>query len=409
MHAGMAALTGSTEEMADMVDAMQGIKVLDFSMGVAGPHIGMLCAQHGADVVKIEPPAGDWGRVLGRQYGDLSAFSAVYNRGKRSLALDLKDSEAQRVLSEVAAQADVIIEAFRPGVMKRFGLDYESVRARNPGVIYVSVTGFGQEGPMVEKPATDAVLQAFTGLMNLNKDKEGRPQRVDMILIDVITGLYGFQAVAAALLARGHGEKTGRYVDCSLMKCAVAFQAPKIVEYVIEGGAQAMYVPLGIIPTSDGNVSVSVMHDHHFVALCNALGRADVGSSELYDTRAKRIEREKEVMDILRAEFGRRSTAEITDLLTRAEVLHAPVQNYEQLLTHEQMQVTSAFNWVRQDGMEPQLPMVNIPGTPAATSERRQQAPHIGEHSLDVLRQWEVPESMVSAMLARGAIAAPKA
>ncbi len=391
-----------------MAEAMQGIKVLDFSMGVAGPHAGMLCAQYGADVVKIETPAGDWGRVLGRQYGDLSAFSAVYNRGKRSLAVDLKDAEAQRTLSNVAAQADVIIEAFRPGVMKRLGLDYESVRARNPGVIYVSVTGFGQEGPMIDRPATDAVLQAFTGFMNLNKDKEGRPQRVDMILIDVITGLYGFQAIAAALLERRDGQKSGRYIDCSLMKCAVAFQAPKIVEYVVEGGAQAMYVPLGVIPTRDGNVSVSVMHDHHFVSLCNALGRPDVGSSDLYDTRAKRIEREREVMDILRAEFASRTTAEIVALLTPAEVLHAPVQTYDQLLKHEQMQATSAFSWVRQDGMEPQLPMANIPGTPAATSERKQQAPHIGEHSLEILRQWEVPETTVSAMLARGAIALAK-
>ena len=200
----------------------------------------------------------------------------------------------------------------------------------------------------------------------------------------------------------------GRYIDCSLMKCAVAFQAASIVQYVVGGGTQAMYVPLGVIPTSDGNVSVSVMHDHHFVALCNVLGRADIGSSDLYNTRAKRIERERELMDILRAEFAKRTTAQIGDLLTRAEVLHSPVQTYDQLLKHEQMQVTSAFNWIRQDGMEPELPMANIPGTPAASSERKQQAPHIGEHSLEVLRQWEVPESTVSAMLARGAITPAK-
>lgn len=391
-----------------MADAMRGIKVLDFSQGVAGPHAGMLCAQHGADVVKIEPPAGDWGRGLGRQYGDLSIFAAVYNRGKRSLAVDMKDAEAQRILSDVAAQTDVIIEAFRPGVMKRFGLDYESVRARNPGVIYVSITGFGQFGPMVDMPATDAVLQAFTGFMNLNKDATGLPRRLDMILIDVVTGLYGFQAITTALLERQRGEKTGQYIDCSLMKCAMAFQAASVVQYVVGGGTQAMYVPLGVIPTSDGNVSVSVMHDHHFVALCNVLGRADIGSSELYDTRAKRIERERELMDILRAEFAKRTTAQVQDLLTRAEVLHSPVQTYEQLLEHEQVRVTSAFKWIRQDGIEPELPMANIPGAPAVSSERSHQAPHIGEHSLEVLRQWEVPDSMLNAMLARGAITGEK-
>ncbi len=160
-----------------MSKALKGLKVLDLSMGVAGPHAGMLCARYGADVVKLEPLHGDWGRTLGPAQGDLSAYASTYTRGKRSLALDAKDKNARAVLKEYASRADIIIEAFRPGVMKRFGLDYETVRKANPRVIYVSVTGFGPTGPMSDRPATDAVMQGFSGFMNLNKDRSGIPQR----------------------------------------------------------------------------------------------------------------------------------------------------------------------------------------------------------------------------------------
>src|SRR5437016_1950058 len=143
--------------------ALTGLSVWNLSMGVAGPHAGMLCAQYGADVIKIEPPVkGDWGRIIGRQYGDLSAFFVQYNRGKRSLAINLKDPQAKAIVSEMAGKADVILENFRPGVMQRLGLDYASVRERNPRVIYLSVTGFGQVGPMTRLPATDIVMQAFS-------------------------------------------------------------------------------------------------------------------------------------------------------------------------------------------------------------------------------------------------------
>lgn len=387
-----------------MTKALKHVRVLDFSMGVAGPHAGMLCAQHGAQVTKIEPLKGDWGRLLGRQHGDLSAFSAIYNRGKKSLAVDLKDADAQRMLLEMAGKADVIIEAFRPGVMKRFGLDYDAVRAVNTAVIYVSVTGFGQTGPMSGMPATDVVLQAFSGFMNLNKDREGQPQRLDMILIDVIAGLYGFQAISAALLERAQGDKVGKHVDCSLLKCAIAFQAPKLVENVVEGGTQAMYVPLGTLPTRDGHVAVSVMHDHHFVALCNALGRTDLATSELYDTRARRIEREPEVMNLLRAEFGRRSTDEVVELLTRADVLHARVQSYQDLLTHEQTRVADVVTWTRQDGVGIELPIPNIPGAPETSHDRDCQSPHIGEHSVALMKAWGVPCATADGLVARGVV-----
>jgi crotonobetainyl-CoA:carnitine CoA-transferase CaiB-like acyl-CoA transferase len=388
--------------------AMRGLKVLDLSMGVAGPHAGMLCAQHGADVVKVETHEGDWARVLGRQYGDLSAFSLIYNRGKRSLAIDLKQPDARAALQRMAAQADVIIEAFRPGVMKKFGLDHETVSQANPKVVYLSVTGFGAQGPLAGAPATDAVLQAFSGLMFSNQDERGTPQRIDLVLIDVITGLYGFQAISAALLALARGEATrGRHIDCSLMKSALAFQAGKIVENYIEEGDRAMYVPLGVFATSDGHVSLSVRRDDHFATFCHAIGCAELLEGGTYATGEQRVARQAELLPLLKAALRRFSTDALCRRLTEASILHAPINTYKEVLAHPQVQEMDAVLWQSQEGMaldggDRKLPIAAIPGAPNAPE--LSQAPRIGQHSLQALEDWGIEADAIARMSAAGAL-----
>ncbi|HVQ75043.1 MAG TPA: CoA transferase [Candidatus Binatia bacterium] len=152
---------------------LSGIRVVDLSQGIAGPYCAMLLAQHGADVVKVEPPEGDWSRTLGARYGDQTAFSVVGNLGKRAIALDLKGEDDRAILRRLAARADVFIEGFRPGVAARLGVDYPAIAALSPRVVYLSVSGFGQTGPERERPAMDPVLQAFTGMMH-RKSHAGR-------------------------------------------------------------------------------------------------------------------------------------------------------------------------------------------------------------------------------------------
>ena len=377
---------------ASLPPALQGMKVLDFSMGVAGPHAGLLCARHGADVVKIEPPRGDWSRELGRQYGDMSAFAAVYNRGKRSVAIDMKDPQGLAAVREMALQADVLIEAFRPGVMARFGLDYGTLARQNPRLVYLSVNGFGQTGPLVDAPATDVILQAFSGLMYSNRDERDMPQRIDYVVIDVLTGLYGFQAVLAALLQRARHGGTGRHVECSMLKAAVAFQAGKIVEDKLEDGDRPLYVPLGVFATADGRISLSVRRDDHFVALCNALGRADLVSDGRYATGAMRVARADELLPILRAEFEKLRTDRLSEMLTAAGILHSRVNSYADLLAHEQVEAAQAVHWAHQDGIGRPLPIADIPGTP--DSAPGTQAPHIGQHTLEVLHDWGISQKV---------------
>src|SRR5215470_17919579 len=263
-------------ESMDEAAPYEGLKVVDLSQGVAGPHCGMLFALHGADVVKVEPPDGDWGRAIGKRHGDFSAYGVAFNRGKRSLALDLRRPEGRDVVARLAARADVVIENNRPGVLARYELDYASVRRANPNVVYVSVTGFGQDGPNRDMPATDSILQAYSGLMSVNRDGAGMPQRIGVLLIDVVTGLYAHQAAAAALYRRAT-RGGGRHVTVSLMDAIGAVQAGKILEYHLEGEhGEPGGVPVGTFETRDGYTTINARREPHWIALCRVLGCAEL-------------------------------------------------------------------------------------------------------------------------------------
>ena len=235
--------------------AYAGLRVLDLGQGVAAPYCAMLLAMNGAEIVKIEPLDGDWSRGLGTRYGDQTAMSAHYNRGKRSLALDLRAAAARDVAVALASRADIVIEGFRPGVAARLGLGYEELRARNPRLLYLSVSGFGQEGPYAAVPCTDSVAQAFSGLMSVNLGNDGAPHRVGAIIIDTLTGLYAAQALGVALYARERFGR-GQRLEVSLAQCAAAILGHKLAEHVLEGGApRQLNVPTGAYRTGEGGSS----------------------------------------------------------------------------------------------------------------------------------------------------------
>src|ERR1700749_2765883 len=175
--------------------AFDGITVLDFTQGIAEPHASMLLALHGADVIKIEPLEGDWGRALGDIRGDHCAHSIAFNRGKRSIALDLKSADGRVVVQKLAAKADVVMESFRPGVIQRLGFGYEEIKKVNPKVVYCSVSGFGQTGPYSKRPTVDGLIQAFSGMMVMNKLPDGTPWRQGMNRLGGTTARYNFQAL----------------------------------------------------------------------------------------------------------------------------------------------------------------------------------------------------------------------
>jgi len=387
-------------------EAFSGLRVLDFSQGIAGPHSAMLLAQHGADVIKVEPISGDWGRTLGRSYGENTAHSIAFNRGKRSIALDLTKPRGLEVARTLMKKSDVVIEAFRPGVMAKYGLAYEEAKSANPGIVYLSINGFGSQGPNAMLPVTDAVIQAFSGLMTVARSSDGVPNRLTMIPVDVVTGLYAFQSAATALV-RKFRFGTGCHVEVSLMQAAAAFQAAKIMEYHLEGGEpQPLYSPVATMRTGDGYLNITAMREEHFLALCDVIGRPELATDPIYQGRELRIKNEASLLAILRMEFAKQPTAYWTEKLTAAGVMNAPVQTYGEFLDHPQTRTTNAVEYVDHPGIGP-IAIAQIPGTPPVSNQPagRSRSPLIGEHTAVILGEIGYAVSDILAMQAEGSIA----
>lgn len=385
--------------------AFEGIRVFDATQGVAGPHCAMLLAQHGADVVKIEPLAGDWGRSIGKKHGEHCAYGLAVNRGKRSIALDLKHPEGFAIAKKLASEADIVLESFRPGVMGRFGLDYASVKATNPNVIYLSVTGYGQEGPYNGRPVTDSVVQAYSGWMSINRDKDGLPQRISIIAIDVMTGLYAFQAVAPALYLRSRtGE--GQYLDISLAGSAAAFQAGKMIEYRLEGAEPAVLgAPVGTFQTKDGFINMNARRDAHFAALCDMLGLEEWKTDPRFANQQLRIENEAALMEVIRPRMVHKTSAEWLALLEEADILAAKVNDFGDLFEDAQVKAVEQVTWLDQKGFDQTLPVPQIPGQPKIEpGSFLAHVPEPGDQTDEVLAEIGFDADRIAALRRDGAI-----
>lgn len=387
---------------------LEGLKVVDMSQGIAGPSAGMMLAQYGADVVKIEPKEGDWSRSITAGAEAMTSMAIATNLGKRSIALDLKKPEGVAIAKRLARKADVVLQNYRPGVIEKFGLDYESVRKENPTVVYLSLTGFGQTGPKAKHPATDSVMQAFTGFMSINLDSNGTPQRIDYYAIDVITGLYSFQAVSSALYRRAmKGE--GKHIQTSLLQSALAFQEAKMVEYHLEGGkGEPIGAPVGTFPTKDGHICVNARRDPHFQALCRLLGRQELIDDPRYADARSRVANREGLLAIVRAAMATRTKAEWAKDLNEADILNAPVNDYGNLFAEPQAAAVGAVRWVEHATVG-RIPMGAIAGLPAmATDNPRAHSPHIGQHSREILTELGMSAGEIDALVTSGAVTSPE-
>jgi crotonobetainyl-CoA:carnitine CoA-transferase CaiB-like acyl-CoA transferase len=281
----------------------------------------MLLGVYGADVIKVEPPEGDWSRYLGTTYGSHTALSAVYNRGKRSLCLDLKSGQGIAIAKRLALTSDVLIEGFRPGVAARLGIGYETLAKDNPGLIYLSISGFGQDGPYAKRPGSDSVAQAFSGLVSVNLGNDKIPHRVGTTISDVATGVYAFQAIATALFARA-SVGTGRWIDVNLAQSTAALLGHKAAEYVLEGGApRALNVPAGSYQTSDGWMMVTLVNEPQYKRLCAVIGRDDLAFDPRFADFAKRADSAEPLMAQLRDAFLAQSTEAWLAKLHAADII----------------------------------------------------------------------------------------
>jgi crotonobetainyl-CoA:carnitine CoA-transferase CaiB-like acyl-CoA transferase len=318
---------------------LAGVRVLDLGQYIAGPGAAMALAELGATVTKIEPLAGDQARHIGR-YGE--SMVRAYNRGKRSVALDLKSDAGREVALRLAAQSDVVIQNLRPGVVDALGLGPGELRAKHPRLIYLSISGFPSAGPSRDRPGYDIAAQAESGLMSVTGEPDRPPQKVGVPIVDAAAAQLGAQAVLAALYGRERSG-VGETIELSLLEAALHLQAATWCEYL--GGApeptrmgdgQPHNAPAAeVVPTRDGYIVLSAYAQEHWRRFCRVIGREELAGDERFSTNERRVAHRAELREVLRECLSGFGSDECVALLGRNQIVAGAVHRYRDVLASE--------------------------------------------------------------------------
>ncbi len=378
-----------------MGGALGHIRILDLSRVLAGPYCTMILGDLGAEVIKVEAPGGsDETRKWGPPFqNDVSAYYLCANRNKKSITADLKSEEGTALIKALAAESDVIINNFKTGTMERFGLGYEELAAVNPGIVYCSITGFGETGPYREMPGYDFIIQAMSGLMSITGDETAGPQKVGVAITDVLTGLYACIGIQGALLERGTSG-IGQKLDISLYDTAVSalvnigsnyLMSGKIPEAL--GNRHANIVPYQTFPTLDGEMVIAVGNDNQFRRLCEVLGKPDLAENEQFLTNPDRVTNRVTLIPLLEEIFLTKPTAYWQEKCRETKIPCGPIQNLKEVTEDPQLEAREMF--VKAE--HPSAGQVTMIGSPLKLSRTpvkvRHHPPDPGEHNEEISKR----------------------
>ncbi|MGQ5489920.1 CaiB/BaiF CoA transferase family protein [Thauera sp. ZXT1-4] len=395
-----------------MAGALSHLRVLDLSRVLAGPWASQLLGDLGAEVIKIERPGGGddtrawgppWFEADGRRD---AAYYLSTNRNKESVAVDITHPAGQALVRELAMHCDVLIENYKVGGLKRYGLDFASLQALNPRLVYCSITGFGQDGPYAERPGYDFLLQAMGGLMSLTGEPDGPPQKVGVALTDILTGLYATVGVLAAL---AHRERTneGQHIDLALLDVQVACLANQAMNYLVSGkaptrmgNAHPNIVPYQAFPTADGDIVLTIGNDRQWAAFCRLAGREEWITDARFQSNAARVEHRQTLIPLLRQTTVMRSTDDWVRALEAAGVPGGPINDLARVFADPQIRHRRMRTEI---GGIPQLANpLHLSATPPAY---RHAPPAVGEHTENVLqRVLGLDEARIETLRREGAI-----
>jgi formyl-CoA transferase len=372
---------------------LSGYRVLDFSRILAGPYCTMILGDQGAEVIKVERPGtGDDTRTWGPPFaGGESAYYLCCNRNKKSIVVDLKNPSGLELLVELARTSDVLVENFTPGLMRNWGLDYDTLRKINPRLVYASITAYGQDGPYRDRPGYDMVLSAVGGLMWITGERDGTPCKVGVAITDVLTGIYTSGAITSALLWR---ERTGRgqYLDVSLLDAQVSALANIASNYLVAGQeatrwgtAHESIVPYQVFPTKDRPIAIAVANQKLWVNFCKLVDKQEWMDDPRFESNPKRVENREALLPLIDELFSQKTCDEWMDMLVGASIPCGPVNNMEHLFSDPQVQHRDMVAEVP----HPTIGTLRLAGIPVKYSETpgtvRLHPPILGEHTDEVL------------------------
>ncbi|HZS81447.1 MAG TPA: CoA transferase [Stellaceae bacterium] len=379
--------------MDSLPPPLAGIRVLDFSRMLAGPFCTALLADVGADVIKVEGLQGDDARHFAPRSGGESAYFLLINRGKRSVTLDLKSEPGRRAAQALAARADIVVENFKPGVAPRLGIDYATLSALNPRLVYASISGFGQEGPWAHRPAYDIIAQAMSGIMSINGPAGSEPNRVGESVGDLVAGLQATWAILAALHGRERDGR-GQHLDIAMVDSLFAIMVTALSQYLFTGevpqrigNAHPISAPLDSFVAADGHFIIAVANDALFARLAAAIGMPELADDPRFATDIERKRNEPALKAILEGWTSQRTVAEAVETLERAEVPASPILAIDQVVASAHVKARGLIRSVVHPtaGSVPVVPQpVRFLGSGVLPTRP---APLLGEHSEEVLRE----------------------